>query len=226
MASILKGEEGQWPEGKQPNWVHVGAGMDGGRFGAIEHRVMVDTHGNPLFDRAVVVEGPHIITVTWGFCPQTGVPRLGLVNEVRDTAAPADGLSTLSFWGPPRGFRDNGETPEVAARREAGEEAGVRAFLGTRYIGDIFVNETCVASCSPVVEVHVDLTQLGAITPDLRGGEKIFKAAFFTEEEVKAMILAGTHEGALTTSGVLATILLYWQLHVLAKLPQPAAAMS
>ncbi|NBD73785.1 NUDIX domain-containing protein [Patescibacteria group bacterium] len=190
--------------------------MDGERFGCIEHAVVCKPDGEAIFDRALVFEGPHVITVAWGFDPSSGEPMLALVKEARDTVALPDGKTSVAFWGPPRGFRGHSETPQEAARREAGEEAGANVVLETQYLGDFYVNETCVASASPTVLLQLDLDRVGAIRADR--GEKIYKAEFFPAYEIERMIAAGEHEGALTTSKVLLANYTLWRLYVLNRL--------
>ena len=204
-----------WPDGKAPGWKHTDTGMNGGRFGRIEHAVVCTPNGAPIFDRPIVHEGPHVISPIWGF-DEKGEILFGLVKEARDTAAPADGTTSLAFWGPPRGFRDHNETPEQAARREAGEEAGARVALSACYVGDHITNETCTGSWSPVVMLQVDLRRLFELQPDR--GEKIYKASFFSLDEVAEMIRAGEHDGALTTSFVLVSALALFQIHVLPRI--------
>lgn len=201
-----------WPEGKKPGWRAVEGGMDGGRHGYIEHAAICDSLGRVIFDRAIVHEGPHVITVTWGLSLKNQ-PVIALVKEARDTAAPADGKTSLSFWGPPRGFRKEGETPEEAARREAGEEAGVDVVLESRFLGEFITNETCTGTFSPIVALKVDLDRLVALR--LSRGEKIYKAMWFTIEQIEEMIIAGSYDGALTTSMVLSHTLMMFRLHVL-----------
>jgi 8-oxo-dGTP pyrophosphatase MutT (NUDIX family) len=203
----------RWPEGKGPNWKHTPDGFDGGRFGRIEHAVVCKPDGTAIFDRLVTVEGGHVITVTFGLDSRDYGYKLGLVKEARDTAAPTDGATSLSFWGPPRGFRDEGETAEEAARREAGEEAGTDAVIKVWSLGDFITNETTTASWSPFIAQEVDLDKLREIAPDR--GEKIFKAQFFFPEEVEEMIKKGTYDGASTRSMVLITTFLLFRLMIL-----------
>lgn len=202
----------RWPEGKGPGWRHTQDGMDGGRFGRIEHAVMCKPNDEAIFDRALVFEGPHVIAVAWGY-DADNEPRLALVKEARDTVAPPDGETSVAFWGPPRGFRSLNEHPVEAACREAGEEAGANVVISTRYLGDFYVNETCVASSSPIVLLQVDLTRIGEIRADR--GEKIFKAEFFFPWEIERIIIAGEYDDALTTSMVLGHTFMLWVLHVL-----------
>lgn len=205
-----------WPAGRTPNWVQKPDGVDGGRFGFIEHAVICKPDGTAIFDRYVTKEGSHVITLPFGQDPSTGEWKIGLVMEARDTAAPADGVTSLSFWGPARGFRDENETAEAAARREAGQEAGASVILSAVALGDFITNETTTTSWSPFVALNVDLSRLQAIAPEQ--GEKIYKSKFFTLQEVEEMILHGTHEGAYTTSMVLITTVMLYRLHILPEL--------
>jgi 8-oxo-dGTP pyrophosphatase MutT (NUDIX family) len=203
-----------WPAGKGPGWKHTDDGMDGGRFGAIEHSVVVSANGDgtftPLFDRAITREGGHVITLPFGQ-NQDGEWVVGLIKEARDTAAPADGVSSIAFWGPPRGFCDENETPEEAAKREAGEEAGAKVFHSIRFIGNFITNETCTSSWSPWVALETDPAALEVNAP--QHGEKIYKVQFFNISQAKAMIAAGEHDGASTRSMVLVTtVFLFEQL--------------
>lgn len=202
-----------WSEGKGPNWRPTPEGADGGRFGRIEHAVVCKPDGTAIFDRMITVEGPHVITVLYGHDKESNDLKLGLVKEARDTAAPADGVSSLAFWGPPRGFRDAEETELQAALREAGEEAGAHVVVKSASLGQFITNETTTASWSPFVALQVDLSRLQAIAPER--GEKIYKAEFFFADEVEEMIKQGTHDDASTRSMVLATTLLLYRLFIL-----------
>jgi 8-oxo-dGTP pyrophosphatase MutT (NUDIX family) len=205
-----------WPEGKGPNWKHTPEGVDGGKFGRIEHAVVCKHDGTAIFDRLITIEGPHVITIVYGHDKESNDYKLGLIKEARDTAAPADGVTSLSFWGPPRGFRDGNETEVQAALREAGEEAGVSVVLKTTTLGDFITNETTTASWSPFVALEVDLSKLQTIAPER--GEKIYKAEFFFADEVEEMVREGIHDGASTRSMVLATTLLLYRLFILPEL--------
>lgn len=205
-----------WPEGKGPNWKHTPEGVDGGAFGRIEHAVICKPDGTAIFDRLITVEGSHVITVTYGHDKESNDFKIGLVKEARDTAAVADGATSLAFWGPPRGFRDKGETEIQAALREAGQEAGANVTLNARMLGDFITNETTTASWSPFVALQVDLAKLQEIAPER--GEKIYRAEFFFADEVEGMIKQGTHDGASARSMVLATTLMLYRLFVLPEL--------
>lgn len=198
-----------WPEGKGPNWKHTEEGIDGGRFGRIEHAVVCKPDGTAIFDRPITVEGPHVITVTFGFDESSFDWRLGLVKEARDTAAPPDGITSVSFWGPPRGFLGDRESVE------AGEEAGAAVFLEAWPLGEYITNETTTGSWSPFVALKVDLARLKEIAPER--GEKIYKAQFFLVEEVEEMIKEGEFEGASTRSMVLITTLMLYRHLVLPR---------
>lgn len=205
-----------WPAGQGPNWKHTEEGIDGGRFGRIEHAVVCKPDGTAIFDRPITVEGPHVITVTFGFDESSFDWRIGLVKEVRDTAAPPDGTTSVSFWGPPRGFLEESESVEAAARREAGEEAGAAVFLEAWPLGEFITNEATTGSWSPFVALKVDLARLKEIAPER--GEKIYKSQFFLVEEVEEMIKEGSFESASTRSMVLITTLMLYRLMVLPRL--------
>lgn len=200
----------KWPEGVAPKWVPTPEGYDGGRYGRIEHAVVCKPDGTAIFDRLITVEGPHVITVLYGHDPVDFGMKIGLVKEARDTAAPADGETSLAFWGPPRGFVNEGESVVEAALREAGEEAGAGVIKETHDLGKFITNETTTASWSPFVALEADLSKLQAIAPER--GEKIYKAKFFFPEEIEEMIKAGSFEDASTRSMVLIATLSAYRL--------------
>lgn len=201
-----------WPDGKVPGWTHNHNGMGGGKFGRVDHVVIVDDKSNALYDKCIVHEGGHVITITYG---QNAKDEwvLGLVKEARDTAAPTDGVTTLAFWGPPRGYRGLNESAVAAAMREAGEEAGASVILNTLEVGNMIVNEAIVSSWSPIVALEVDLSRLSEIAPE--HGEKIYKAKFFTLEQIDEMIIRGAYDDASTRSMVLMSMLTLFRLCVL-----------
>ena len=214
-----------FPEGKKPGWVHTKAGMDGGQFGQVVHIAVCKPDGTFLFDKPVIEEGSHVITLTYGFLydDRSGVtPVLALVKEQRDTAAELDGTDAPVFWGPPRGYAEQTDDGLMAAAmREAGEETGANVLVGEPWIvtRDTVPNETIVRSRSPWVAIPVDVRRLGEIRAD--HGEKIFKAEFFSVEEIEIMIAAGSYDGASTESWCLMAALTLFRVHVLPKLRRP-----
>ena len=202
-------------EGKQ-NWPHTPWGMDGGRFGKVVDVAVCDPEGNFLFNKPVVEEGPHVITLPYALDPENGLPKLALIREQRDTAAALDGVDSPQFWGPPRGYAEQTDEGLIAAGlREAGEEAGVSVLTAQPWIvaTDTNPNETIVRSKSPWIALPIDMTQLSAIQNDR--DVKIFKAEFFSEYQLEDMIRAGEYDGASTRSWCLATAVLYFRLFVL-----------
>jgi hypothetical protein len=209
-----------WPNGRSPGWTHTAAGLDGGKFGSVQHAAYGELQSDGTFlaqfDRPVVIEGPHAIAIAFGRDPSDGQFKIGLLKEQRDTAAPADGETSVFYWGPPRGFAEPGDQGAIAmAVRETGEEigAGVLAF-DPWILGEYITNETCTASGSPIVAVPVDLTRLAEIIKEGGRGEKILKAEFFTLLQVEAMIKYRVYQGALTNSMVLGQITLLYRLHL------------
>lgn len=189
---------------KPPNaWVLTQDGSDwkceSERFGSVKSVVVADDAGKPLFERPQYNEAPHIITVPWGR-PLWKEPKIGLVLETRQHAEHPTHRGDQKFWGVPRGFLKPGESPEVAAKREAGEEAGVKVVRNAHFAGHLCPNPTFVGTFGPVVFLEVDLRQMGKISPGRH--EKIYKAQFFTSSEVKRMINEGMHERGLLEDGV------------------------
>lgn len=126
-----------------------------------------------------------IITVVWG--EKNGEIYIGLVLEARPHAIDSAVFpKDAKFWGVPRGFRKPTETPELAARREAGEESGATVVLESKEAGSIYPNPTFCATSGPLIFLKVDLDRLEKIRPER--GEKIYKAKFFRTNVVKAMI--------------------------------------
>lgn len=169
------------------------------KYGSVKYAVVADKNGKPLFDRPRYFEAPHVITVVWG-ADEDGVERIGLVLEARPHAGvDADG-NDLKFWGVPRGFRNDGEDPLTAAKREAGEESGANVVLEAHDAGMLNPNPSFVGSSGPVVFLKVDLNRLDAIRPDRN--EKIYKVRFFDVNEVLEMIIAGEYQGGQLSDGV------------------------
>lgn len=187
------------------------------KFGRVEYAVVSDKSGKPLFDRPRYFEAPHVITVVWG-TTKDGDERIGLVLEARPHAGvDADG-NDLKFWGVPRGFRNNGEDPLTAAKREAGEESSANVVLDAYDAGELNPNPTFVGSFGPVVFLRVDLDRLDAIRPDRN--EKIYKVKFFAIHEIIKMIVAGEHEGGQLSDGVsLATLMKFIAYKGWARIP-------
>ena len=189
-----------WPEGRGPTWK---LGLDGyeSPFGQTEHRVIFNK-GKPRFDRVVIVEPPHVIIVAVG--RGYGQPLLGLVKETRDTAAPLDGVTSSTFWGPPRGFLQVNETIEAAIARLVNNETGKTLIQSVQKMGQWITNETTTSSWSDVVIVDVDLKTHSKIRTDRN--EPFYKVDWFTRPEVAKMIFHGTHEDASTRSMVMTTV--------------------
>lgn len=203
---------------KSPGWSYTATGIDGGRFGRVEHIAVVDANGNFMFDTVTRFESAHVIDLAFGRDSVDGKVKLGLVNERRDTAAvELDGISSPNYWGPPRGFQEEDESLIEAARREAGEESGANTLIADPWVvaEDTVSNESNTRSRSPWVALPVDLAKISEPHPDAT--EKIFKSQFFTPEEISQMIVRGEHDGASTRSWCLATALLYFQLFILPK---------
>lgn len=212
------------PKGKKPGWTHTKSGMDGGKYGQVVHVAMVNEHGEFLFDKPVIEEGPHVITLPYGVDPKDGQLKLGLIKEQRDTAAVLNGEDSPMFWGPPRGYAEQTDEGLIAAaRREAGEEAGIHILAATPWIvaTDTVPNETIVRSRSPWVALPVDLEQLGEAKNDRH--EKIFKTEFFSEKELGEIISFGSYDGASASSWCLMSAFTMFLLHVkpAAKARQP-----
>lgn len=177
-------------------------------YGEVAYAIVVDDDNVPLYDRPVYREAPHVVTVP--FYEEAGQTFVGLVLEAR-----AHGGG--DFWGVPRGFLKSGETPEQAALREAGQEAGVEVVLSAVLGGFINPNPTFVATKGPVVFLKVDRERLGQVRPGR--GERIYRAKFFTTAQLYDMIVAGEYEGGQMSDGVsLAAIMMFLAYHRRGKL--------
>lgn len=214
----------KWGE-KSLGWAHTAEGMDGGRFGQVVHLVYVDGDYNFLYDRPAMAEGPHAIAVAYTI-PPDGVPRMLLVKEQRDAVAPLDGTSSAWFWGPPRGFAEPTDEGIVAgasaavtrriAMRETVEEGGYQVKAdSTKGIGEMWVNETCVSTPSPLAIVEVDVGDFVGQRDNAGLGEVIADVDFFTLAELNNMIRLGEHQGACTRSGVFMSSVKLFELFVL-----------
>lgn len=164
------------------------------KFGSVEYAVVADKNDNPVYDRPIYREAPHVITVPWG----RGGGGLGriLIGLILEERVHGGG----KFWGVPRGFMNPGETPDQAARREAGEEAGASVVRSSILLGRLNPNPTFVGTDGPVVALEVDIERLGQIKPDRT--EKIYKVQFFTLSEVYQHVLNGQFEGGSFNDGV------------------------
>lgn len=151
------------------------------KYGSVKYAVVADGDGKPLYDRPIYHEAPHVITVPWGR-DEGGEIQIGLILEER----PHGGGP---FWGVPRGFRRPAETPEAAARREAGEEAGADVIIKSILGGYINPNPTFVGTNGPVVFLETNLARLGQIKSGRN--EKIYKAEFLYPKTVLAMMRKG-----------------------------------
>lgn len=187
--------------GFSADWV---SDSDGGMvskkgYGHVHLSVVTDDDGHPLYDRPILHETPHVLT--WLFSRAENDTILsGLIKERRDTAAPADGKTTVNFWGPPRGLLDEGESTKEAAVREVGEETGAQIIKGVWDMGDVITNETCTGTFTPMVAIEVDPDVFDPISS--QHGEQIFTFEFFTRSEILVMINEGTHEGTLCNSAL------------------------
>jgi 8-oxo-dGTP pyrophosphatase MutT (NUDIX family) len=171
------------------------------RFGSVEYAVVADQDGKPLYDRPIYREAPHVITVPWYSLGREMGPAIGLILEERAHGGTA-------YWGVPRGFLKTGETPEAAALREAGEEAGVAVVKLAQLVGYINPNPTFISSKGPVVALEVDHVKLQEIRP--KRNEKIYKVTFFPIVELLEKIQSGNFEGGCFEDGVsLAAIMLF-----------------
>lgn len=202
--------------GDKLGWPHVPWGMDGGKFGKVVNLAIVDKKGNFLFNKPVIEEGPHVITITFGWDSVDQCLKMALVKEQRDTAAELDGVDAPAFWGPPRGYAELTDSGLIAAgRREAGEETGANILAGDPWVitKDTVPNETIVRSRSPWVAIPVDLNKLSEIRPDQN--EKIFSTDFFSVHELEVMISDGEYNGASTLSWCLMSAVLLFSIHIL-----------
>ncbi len=192
----------------QLGWTHTTSGNDwmckSDRYGTVASAVVADDVGNPLFDRPVYAEAAHIITVPW--CEVDARILIGLILEDRPHGANL-------YWGVPRGFQKFGETPETAARREAGEEAGAAVVLGTRTLGRINPNPTFVSTTGPVIALKVDRDRLEDIRPGRN--EKIYKVCFFSIEELFRHLANGEpYDGGVFEDGVSLAALFMFAAHL------------
>ncbi len=207
LLSQIKKED--WPKDREQKWTLTPDGIDGGKFGRVEHRVIVDENGVPRCDRPVIHEGSHVIICLFGRNANDEIV-MGLVKENRDTAAPLDGKTSVAFWGPPRGFRGEDEDPIDAAKRIVKRESGADVCLSVGKIGDFITNETTTSSWSPVIAVEVDLSKIGSF--DENRTEKFFGARWCVQSEILSMLWFDLVEGASTNSLVLQSVasMLFW----------------
>lgn len=191
------------------------------RFGEVRSAVVIQP-GGASFDRPEYTEAPFMQTIVWG--QKDGMVYIGMVEQARPHADEPDkhgedGHDPVLFMHCPMGFNEKAatgkfETPEEAAKREAGEEMGVRKILGTE---KVLCGHNPTPSFTPtwggVAFVQVDLD---AIIPPEQSLEEPIAGTYFIEAgELLEMIASGkSPRGAYTgVSTSLSALMLFFAVH-------------
>lgn len=193
------------------------------RFGFAEVRVQTKSDGTPDFDRVVYGEAPNINAVVYGV--RDGTYYVAVVIQARPFAdlpistpeniTPAD--PPIAFGQPcVMGFLNKivgsqlataFETADVAALREAIEEAGALGILSVEEMGHHNPNPTFCATWSQLLEIQVDLEM---ITSEVDSSELIYRAEYIPVAEVYRRIALGEYDGVNYRSATANNALMVW----------------
>ncbi len=184
-------------------------------FGEVEPVVVCHTDGTPNFDRPSYAEAPHVNVVPWGV-DNAGVVKIGVIRQPRphaDDPVPGNGNGNEVVVGQtPMGFleRFTGESLEVAAVRETGEETGARTVLNIVQPNYPFhnPNPTFVRTWADLYFVQVDLDRIEVLRPDRH--EPIYSAEYITATDLLKRIRDGTDEEGAVYRGC--TSLSIWMI--------------
>jgi 8-oxo-dGTP pyrophosphatase MutT (NUDIX family) len=164
------------------------------RFGSLRHGVVCADDGSPEYDLPVWLEPLGAVCVT-----VTVDGRIALLEHFRPVPRGADAqvpwpptdLSTCGrvSWELPRGFPNQGETADQAARREAEEELGW-LVESVEPLGESNANTTFCWNTPEVFLVRVNPSRRATGEPDKL--EKIRRVELFSWTEVLQMTLDGS----------------------------------
>ena len=197
---------------------HIGADWEAtSAFGTVKSRVMVDPQGSPLFDRPVYAEAAGAEIVVWGYDEHRNV-RIALLSIERQVPLDSENPESnaaVYFAEIPMGFRDDAESGEEAAAREAKEETGATVVLQVTQPVCPFLNQdpTIFETSPQVFFVEVDLNQVSASRQD--PGERILQVNWLTIPELWAAILQGKLEDGsfLRAGNTLGALLMFLAHH-------------
>lgn len=180
------------------------------RFGQVVPAVVLHDDGTPNFDRPRYSEAPNVNVVVYGVA-EDGTVKVAVIRQPRphanDPEQPGiDGHEPVVFGQTPMGFLekligaslDEFESGDMAAQREAGEEAGAVHVLAITQpaMPWHFPNPTFVDTWSDLYFVKVNLARIEALKFDR--SEPIFSAEYIPVTELLARLSAGVDaEGAL-----------------------------
>lgn len=193
------------------------------KFGAVMSAVVLQPNG-ASFDRPLYVEAPFGQHVLW-YKADNGRIYFGLVEQPRphadDPEHPgADGHVPIRCLNVVMGFDEKTatgkfETPEEAARRETGQEAGTAsAIIGsTEFLGVHNPSPSFTKQWGNVTSTQVDLKRLEKPIPD--PDEPINGVYFIEAGELLKMIAGGTSEAGayLNTCTSLSALLVHFAHH-------------
>ncbi len=202
--------------------------LDGGDFiyaspfGSIEPAVVIDGKGRLVHDRPITREAPHVITVTYYLVD--GEPYVAILSQPRPQADDPYFVGTgrhpaVVFGQPPMGFMkvlEGGklEDPDVAAIREAGEEAGAdgASSVEAPNYPHLFPNPTCIGTSGNIRFVKIDRDRIGR--PLNNPNEQIEGVEYVTLSELLVRIRAGqTPDGAVYRMGTALAALMIFIAH-------------
>ena len=188
------------------------------KFGSFDHVIVTDDKGAELYNRVRLVQRAHVSVLPWFTetlpCGLT-VIKVVLVKEVRPMAhdfatnEPRD--TALVFWGVAGGFLESKETPEQAAKREGGEEAGAVLLPGKLplKIADLNPDPSVLSTAASVISLHVDGSKVQGASPDPK--ENIMGARAFELYDLYRRIAQGWFDGASFADGCAMAVLSYFQ---------------
>lgn len=192
--------------GYKPGWTLTGEGGDWcviSRFGEVHTAVVLDTAGQPVFDRPAYREAPNVNIIAWGRRKRLfrkDDVRVAVIRQPRphadDPERPGNDHPPVVFGQIPMGFMEKilGENGLDAAKRETGEETGATAVIRVTQPKYPWhnPNPTFVPTWSDLYFVEVDLDKVEALKADRN--EPIYSAEYISVRELLRRIREGKDE--------------------------------
>ncbi|MBI2674943.1 MAG: NUDIX domain-containing protein [Candidatus Aenigmarchaeota archaeon] len=182
----------------RPNWSNLESKLPDGRrlftgfkntgIGKVERVVVCRDDGTPIYDTYQIMEGPQdeaaaaAVIVPYFF--RKGEIHVGMLCRLREAVAdPKTGNQGKYISSElPRGFRNAKEKIEDAARRELGEETGMRAGR-LSFLGKLNTNTALMASSIEVFAAEVNPSDKSKMERD--DNEPISGFEFLPYKEVR-----------------------------------------
>lgn len=187
-------------------------------FFHIRPGIIVNSNGQPLYDRPLITEKPSVLVVTWGR-DKNGLPHLGIIRQKRppsdDPERPGNDHQPVTFAQVVMGYFEKGDDARRAALRERLDEGGQAKVIGVEEISFPFVNlePNTYSTWHTVVFVEVDLSTVDAQYFD--ASEMISSVAYLPVTDVLRHIAGGKDEtGAYYRGGgTLAALMIFFACH-------------